>query len=55
MSSLNIMFGTGEQLSDENTDTTGSLDLLLGLAGEKTGLDNDWLGWETALAENLKF
>ena len=45
---------SGKSLGDKNTDTTGGLDLLFGLAGEKTSLDNDWLSWETALAENLK-
>ena len=52
MSSLNIMFGT--ELSDENTDTTGSLDLLFSLTGEETSLDDDWLSGETTLAQDLK-
>jgi hypothetical protein len=42
-----------ERLCDELDDTTGLLDLLLGLGGEVAGADNDGDLGETTLAENL--
>ena len=43
----------GERLCDELDDTTGLLDLLLGLSGEVAGADDDGNLGKAALAENL--
>lgn len=39
---------------DKNTDALGSLDLLLSLLGEGTGLDNHWAFWKVAAADNVE-
>lgn len=41
-------------LGNENTDAAGGLDLLLSLAREETGLDDDGLGGQTTLAKDLE-
>merc|ERR1712037_1032708 len=51
---LTKMKETAEQyLGTEDASSTNSLDLLLGDAGEKAGLDNDRLLGEDTLAQNL--
>lgn len=42
-----------QRLCDQLADTTGLLDLLLGVAGEVTGTDDDGDLGETALSKNL--
>ena len=52
-----LFFETLQQnwrLCGENAGATGSLDLLLGVLAEKSGLDDDGLGGQTALAEDLE-
>jgi len=41
-------------LGGQNASSTDSLDLLLGLAGEETSLDDDGLLGESSLAKNLE-
>ena len=41
-------------LCDGDADTAGSLDLVLGRAGEESRLDDDGLGRESSLAEDLE-
>merc|ERR1712128_73511 len=43
-----------KKLSNENADAAGGLDLLLSLTREETSLDDDGLGGETTLAEDLE-
>merc|ERR1712086_253889 len=43
-----------QKLSNENADAAGGLGLLLSLTREETGLDDDGLGGETTLAEDLE-
>jgi hypothetical protein len=41
------------RLSDELDNTTGLLDLALGVLAEVAGTDDDWDLWETTLSEDL--
>merc|ERR1719480_322419 len=51
---LRKSYGTQKQLlGTEDASSTDSLDLLLGDAGEKAGLDNDGLLGENTLTQNL--
>jgi len=51
---LEAVFPQRSHLGDENADTTNSLDLLLGLAREESGLDDDRDVRKGSLSEDLK-
>ena len=46
--------GFYDLLCNQDTDTAGGLDFILGLAREKSGFDNDRLSGESTLAEHLE-
>ena len=52
--SLNLISILSHRLSHRHTSSTHSLDLLLRLAREELGLDNDGLLWQQTLAKNLE-
>ena len=50
---LVILF-CSECLGNKNTNTTSGLDFFFSLSGEESGLDDDWLSWESSLTEDLE-
>merc|ERR1719367_2000856 len=54
VSSFTMMAIGSELLSSKDTGSSNRLDLLLSLAGEETGLHDDWLLWEGSLSKNLE-
>merc|ERR1719288_25620 len=54
VSSFTMMAMGSELLSSKDTSSSNRLDLLLSLAGEETGLHDDWLLGESSLSKNLE-